>query len=175
MIRLDDVLVLQTSEPSCLSFAFRGRYWSVYTLLISIALLIAASRIRGIETVPFREYLVPGGYLFAGLFACSSLFSYFRSARLLIDGNAKIVSYRSSGLFGKRQWSKAFSEFSEVRIWRPGRRSFLKVLLRLADNQEISLGTSEAGIFGLEKARALAAGIAAIMHIPVLEEATVSS
>lgn len=174
MLRLDNVLVQQASERNCLLFAFRGKYWSVYTLVISIALFIGTSKIRGIDSVHFKEYLVLGGYILGCLFIWSSIFSYFKTALLTIDGDRRIVEYRSSSVFGKEEWTKDFSDFSEVRIWRPGRKSFLKVVLRLKDNEEIPLGTSEAGIFGSERAQEIARSIAVIMDISIIEEPTVS-
>lgn|GEM_PF-6527976 len=84
-----------------------------------------------------------------------------------------MVRYRNSNFYGQKHWKKDFTDFCDVRIWRPGRKSFLIVVLRLKDKQEIPLGSNEAGMASLDKAQALAKELAAIMDLPVVEEPTV--
>ncbi len=175
MLRLDHVLVQRGNKNDGLSFSFRGKTWSIYTALISIALLVGTIVINDMDAakVQFKEYLVPGGYVATALFIWSSIYSYFTKIELNIDRLKRVVGYRKSNFFGTKKWEKGFDSFIEVRIWRPGRKSFLKLVLRMKDKQEIPLGTSEAGILDIEKAKELAEHISKVMNIPVIEEPTV--
>ena len=173
MLRHDHVLVQQQeNNGNCLSFAFRGMRWSVYSSLIAIVLFIGTIMIKGMDNndIHYKEFLVPGGYLFSGLFIWSSIYSYFTKILLGIDGDRKIVKYRKSNFFGTKEWTKEFDSFTEVRLWLPGKTSFWKVLLRTKDDQEIPLGTSEVGVMGIDRARKMAESIAAIMNVRIIEE-----
>jgi len=177
MLRQDHVLVQLEGKNDNLSFAFRSKNWSIYSALISIVLLVGTFLINDMDSakVHFKEYLVPGGYVATALFIWSSIYSYFTKIELEIDKHKRVVEYRKSNFFGTKKWEKGFDNFIEVRIWRPGNNSFFKVVLRMKDKQEIPLGTSEAGILNVEKARKLAEYISKAMNIPVIEEAMVRS
>ena len=175
MLRLSHILVQQPGTDSQLRFQFRPANWSIYAFIMAVLFALGAFVFEDMEQVRFKEVLIPVMYAAAGLFAWSSLYSYCTRIRLEIDGDELAVRYHKSNSLVKfinREWRKSFAEFESVRIWRPGRRSFLVVVLRLRDKQEIPLGTSEAGILGLDEARRMAENIAALIGVPVLEEPT---
>jgi len=173
MLRLDHVLVLREDVGDVLSFAFRGRRWSIYTFLISITLLVGTIVIKGLPDVHYKEYLIPGGYVASAAFIWSSIYSFYTKITLDIDSAGRLVRYRKSNIFGDNEWERGFSDFSEIRIWRPGRKSFFKVILRIKDNQEIPLGTNEAGTLNLDRSKEIAERISKVMGLPVIEESTV--
>lgn len=72
MLRFDHILVQQKSDKNSLSFSFRGKRWSVYSFIIAMALFVGTVIVSDINNVLYKEFLVPGGYLFSCLFIWSS-------------------------------------------------------------------------------------------------------
>lgn len=174
MLRLDTILVAQQASGSNqLSFAFRGKRWGIYSSAIALVLLWITSVLHARNNLEFREYLVPGGYLFSCLFMWSAIYSYFTTKVLTFDGIKKVATFHTVNPFGTKDRIMDFSAFSEIRLWRPGRKSFIVVVLRMHDGQEIPLGTSEAGCLGHKKALDIARKLSEIISIPVMEESTV--
>jgi len=172
MMRKNNILVLDAEDAHHFTFVFRGKRWSLYTLVIAIAVLVGTLAVSHQSHIRHRDLLVPGGYVAVCLFLWSSFYSYFARRVLEIDGYGKVIKYYASSVFGKKEWIKGFAEFEDVRIWRPERESFLVIILRMINRQEIPLGTSEAGIFGLDKAQKIAQSIATMMNIPLVVENT---
>jgi hypothetical protein len=171
--RDDNILVLQENKQARLVFSFRGKHWSLYSLILSVIVLIGTLFVESLEQVAYKSYLVPGGYVFTVLFLYSSLYSYFSTKELIIDSANKLVKYRKSDLYGQNKWAKPFSECIGILICRPGKKSFLIVLLQTQDMHEIPLGINEAGISSVKKAREIANNIGNRMSLQVIEEPSV--
>ena len=107
------------------------------------------------------------------------IFSLTLRSNLEIDQSQGKVRYRLSTLFQNQKWEKVFSEFQDVRIFRPGtgdgRAVMLKVLLRSKEGEEIPLGTSLFGVYQKQKARLLAQQVAEIMSLRVIEESSIKT
>ncbi len=173
MLRTDALLIYRPDIKHNLTFVFRGKRWTVYTILLAILVFIGTHAISHMVHVQYRDILVPGGYVVGCLLCWSSISNYFTSKVLEFNPTLKRVQYQASSLFGKTEWDKDFAEYIQVRLWRPERASFIVIVLRLRDGEEIPLGTSEAGIFGVDKARTIAKHIAEILNVPMIEERTV--
>ena len=168
MRRSDQVLVQQEGDGDELSFGVRRRVCSLITVVLAVLMLVGANAIG--EGVRHRGLLVPGFYVFFALFVWSSIYSYFTIKTLRIHGAEKVVKYRKSNFMGTDEWTRAFPDFGEIRISSRGNKSFRRVILGLKDEQEIPLGTSEVGVFGIDRARNMANHIARIMGLAVVEE-----
>ena len=172
MHEYDNVLVLSDSHENNLVFKFRSKLWAGATLVLGSGIFLGAFFLpQEMKSFDVSRKMF---FLFGFLMAVFSLLSLFINITLELNVSNGKVEYLKKTLFGKTQWKKSFGEFEHLRIIRPKRKSFCKILLVLKDGQAIPLGTSEAGIYGSDNARGLAKTIGNSTNLPIIEDPAVT-
>jgi len=174
--RNDPVLVLVASSNEQMCFAFPSRQMALligmFAIAAGLAILLHGDELieKSILSYWFLCFLIVA-------FLWGTIFSLNMQCRLQIDQSQQKVYYFLSNLFRKKQWEKVFSDFQEVRIFRPGtgdgRAAMLKILLKSKQGEEIPLGKSLFGIYRQQEARQLAQKIANMMSLMLIEESSI--
>lgn len=167
---LKHVMVLEDDRPGRLLFRFQAGKWAFITLGLSIVLFVATFfmvRQFGLSwaVLPF--------FLFAVLFAWSTLYSLRAKRWLEIDADQRRVHYTEQTLYKNESWDRPFGEFRCVRIYHPrqfgeGHRRTLNLVIELIadDDRFFRLGYHEFGAVREGKAAELGRRIAGMMNLP---------
>ena len=174
--RNDPVLILVRFDNNRMDFAFPSRQMGLllgtFTFAAGLALLFHSSEVR--EKSMFSYWFL---WLLEIAFTWGTISALNTNCRLAIDRSKETVSYFLSSLFRQQKWEKLFSEFQEVRIFRPatgdGRSGLLKILLKSTEGEEIPLGKSLFGIYRKTEAQRLANKLATMMSLTVIEESSI--
>ena len=178
--RDDNVLVLSDQNTDRMMFQYNSQKMAALVAMIAIGWFLtiwfAGDQIKDTHVV-FYWFLC----FLAVAFGIGTITSIKTKIRLEIDIKDGVVNYFFSNLINSSEWRKSFGEFKEIRIYRPkvgqgaGRSSWLRILLKTMQGDEIPLGTGFFGIHGKEQARMLAEEISKAMSLIVIEEPSVES
>lgn len=166
-------MVLTDDNSGRLLFSFNSKLWGYITLgagcVLATGTYYAANEEGG-------HWLITSFFgLLTLLFLYSSLYSFRLRRSLEIDGTSKVVNYNESGLYHTVAWRKNFSEFTEVKGFRPittaGEGGAKKakswaIQLTAANGEIFPLGFNQFGALHRDKAEILVLRIAQLMKIP---------